>query len=127
MTVDHFADRLARVRRRFVSTIEGKVEDAYAAIPTFVGSVPAQAAAVAEAYRCMHGIVGIGPTVGFLASGRAARQVEDVLRLPYQDGRELTADEVAQLTQRLHALREAVSHELKFFHAAHSETVTPAT
>ena len=29
-------------------------------------------AAVGEAYRCMHGIVGVGPTVGFPSTGRAA-------------------------------------------------------
>ena len=65
MTMDPFADRLARVRQRFVSTLEGKIDDTCAALPTLGCDAPLAAAAVAEAYRCMHGIVGIGPTVGF--------------------------------------------------------------
>ncbi len=36
MTVDPFTDRLERVRNRFVSTLTGKIEDAYAA--TLTGS-----------------------------------------------------------------------------------------
>jgi hypothetical protein len=109
MTTDPFTERLARVRHRFVSTIKGKIDAAYAAIPQFSDAVPA----VAETYRCMHGIVGIGPTVGFPATGRAARNVEDVLRAPQQVGRGLTDDEVSVLKARLEALREAARRELQ--------------
>jgi hypothetical protein len=113
MTLDPFTDRLARVRRRFVSTLEGKIEGACAAIPQLSDGVPAAAPAVAEAYRCMHGIVGIGPTVGFPASGRAARDVEDLLRVPQRDKRGLTDDEIVTLKNRLQALREAATRELQ--------------
>ncbi|MGD0024763.1 MAG: hypothetical protein ABSC37_09080 [Xanthobacteraceae bacterium] len=68
---------------------EAKIDDTCAALPNLSGIAPPAAAAVAEAYRCMHGIVGIGPTVGFTATGRPADDVEDVLRSPYHDRRGL--------------------------------------
>jgi len=117
MSVDPFADRLAKVRQRFVSTIEKKIEDAYGAVPKLSAPVPTASTSVAEAYRCIHGIVGIGPTVGFPSTGRAARDVEDVLRSPHRDCRGLTAEEVALFLKRLHALRDAASLELDFFHS----------
>jgi hypothetical protein len=115
MTLDPYKDRLDRVRHRFVSTVEGKIEDAYSAIPKLSGVTSAAALAVDAAYRCMHGILGIGPTVGFPATGRAAHDVEDVLRLPQQDKRGLTDDEILTFQKRLHALREATSRELQSF------------
>jgi chemotaxis protein histidine kinase CheA len=122
MTVDAFADRLARVRHRFVSTLQGKIDDAYAAVPKLSDSAPEAAATVAEGNRCMHGIVGIGPTVGFPATGRAARDVEDVLREPYQNRRGLTDDEILKFKESLHALREAATRELKFVDAGLTST-----
>jgi len=118
MTSDPFADRLARVRHRFVSTLEGKIDDTCAAIASVSGVTPAAAAAVAEAYLCVHGMVGVAPTVGFPATGDAAHQVEDVLRAPYKTGRGLTADEISKLAPTLQALREAASRELQSFHPA---------
>jgi len=117
MTEDVFADRVAKVRRRFVSTLEAKIDDACAAIPKLCGVAPPAAAAVAEAYRCMHGIVGIGRTVGFPATGRAAHEVEDVLRPPYHAGRGLTADETSLLKSSLQALRAIAVRELQSFHS----------
>jgi chemotaxis protein histidine kinase CheA len=116
MNVDAFADRLAKVRHRFVSTIEGKIRDAFETVPRLAATAPAAAADVAAAYRAMHGIVGIGPSVGFAATGHAARQAEEVLRGPHRDGRGLTSDEMSLLMTRLHALRETASRELQFFH-----------
>jgi chemotaxis protein histidine kinase CheA len=117
MTVDAFADRLARVRQRFVSTLECKIDDAYKAIPILSAISPPAAAAVDETYRCMHGFVGIGPTVGFPATGHAAHDVEDVLRAPQHEHRGLSAEELMLFEKSLHALREAASRELKVFGA----------
>jgi chemotaxis protein histidine kinase CheA len=116
MTIDPFADRLARVRNRFVSTLASKIDDTYAVLPNLSAIAPAARACVTEVYTRMHGIVGIGPAVGFPATGRAAHDVEDVLRSPYRDGRGLTAEEIAALTDSLHALREIASCELQSFH-----------
>jgi chemotaxis protein histidine kinase CheA len=117
MTLDPYTDRFARVRQRFVSSLAGKIEDAFAAIPKLSDVASGAAPAVDAAYRCMHGILGIGPTLGFPATGRAAHDVEDVLRLPQQNKRGLTDDEILALKKRLHALREAASCELQSFHS----------
>jgi chemotaxis protein histidine kinase CheA len=116
MTLDPYTDRLARVRQRFVSSLEGKIEDTFAAIAKLSGAASAGAPAVDTAYRCMHGILGIGPTVGFPATARAAHDVEDVLRLAQRDKRGLTDAEALAFKQRLHALREAALCELQSFH-----------
>lgn len=117
MTVDPFTERLARVRHRFVSTLEGKIEQTRASIPVLAATVPDAASAVAEAYRCIHGIVGVGSIVGFPNTGQAARGVEDVLRPPYRSRRGLTADEVSVLKASLQALRDAASRELHSLHS----------
>jgi chemotaxis protein histidine kinase CheA len=117
MSVDPFTDRLARVRHRFVSTLEGKIDDAYAALAHLAEGAPGAPAAVAETYRSMHGIVGIGPTVGFPVTGRAAHDAEDVMRLAQQDKRGLNPAEIQSLKRRLHALQEAAGHELRSFYS----------
>jgi chemotaxis protein histidine kinase CheA len=113
MSSDPFADRVAAVRQRFVSTLEAKIDGTGAALPHLSGAEPEAAEVVAEAYRCMHGIVGIGRTVGFPAIGDAAHAVEDVLRLPYRASRGLTADEISRLEKSLSALREIAARELQ--------------
>jgi chemotaxis protein histidine kinase CheA len=114
MTVDPFADRVARVRSRFVSTLERKIDGSFAAVPKLYGDGSDATAAVGDAYRCLHGIVGIGPTVGFPETGRSAREAEDVLRAAQHDSRGLTADEVERFRKSLQALREAATRELQF-------------
>jgi Hpt domain len=116
MPVDAFADRLARVRHRFVSSLESKIEDAFAAIPKLTAAQPQSAATAAEKYRSMHSIVGVGPTVGFPGTGLAAREVEEVLRSPQTNGRGLTADELQLFKKRLHSLRETATRELQLFY-----------
>jgi chemotaxis protein histidine kinase CheA len=100
-----------------VSTLEGKIDGAAAATAKLSDELPAASATVAETYRCMHSIVGIGPTVGFPSTGHAARQVEDVLRSSYRDRRGLTSDEILLFTQRLQALRDAGARELQSFYS----------
>jgi hypothetical protein len=45
---------------------------------------------VCESYRHLHGICGIGPTVGFTATGEAARAAEVALMQAYRESRGLT-------------------------------------
>ncbi len=116
MSVDVFADRLARVRRRFVSTLQGRIDDTGAAIPKLGRSTAGAATAVGEAYRCMHGIVGVGPTVGFPATGRAAHDVEDLLRPAQNERRGLSDNEISTLRDRLLDLRAAVEREMQQFY-----------
>jgi chemotaxis protein histidine kinase CheA len=117
MTDDIFADRVAKVRQRFMSTLEAKIDETSASIPRLGGAMLGAdaAAAVAEAYRCMHGIVGIGRTVGFADVGSAAHVVEDVLRPPYHAGRGLTDEEISLLTSSLQSLRAVAARELQSF------------
>lgn len=113
MTVDPFAERLARVRQRFVTTLESKIESTYSELPKLAATTPAVATVVGEAYRRIHGIVGIGPTVGFAATGKAAREVEDVLVDPHRMGRGLQPREIEALRSALDALRETAQRELQ--------------
>jgi chemotaxis protein histidine kinase CheA len=107
MAVDPFIERLGRVRERFVSALEGKIEDTYSALSDLSE----------ETYRRIHGIVGIGPTVGFAATGRAARALETILLRPHEEERALTTQEIASFKEALHALRETAAQELQSFHS----------
>jgi chemotaxis protein histidine kinase CheA len=116
MSIDIFADRLARVRRRFASTLQGRIDDTSASLDKLAAKAPAAATAVGEVYRCVHGIVGVGPTVGFPATGRAAHGVEDVLRPAQNERRGLSADEMARVKERLIELRTAAEREMQDFY-----------
>jgi chemotaxis protein histidine kinase CheA len=113
MTADPFAERLARVRQRFVTTLESKIESTYCDLPKLAAAGAGGNDAIGEAYRRIHGIVGVGPTVGFAATGKAARTVEDVLVEPHRRGRGLQPREMAALRDALEMLREAAQQELQ--------------
>lgn len=126
MSLASFKDRLDRVRHRFVSTLESKIDDAYQSLSSLADVTPAAATSVEETYRSIHSVVGLGPTVGFPSITRAARGVEEVLRTPYEKQRGLTADEILVLKKQLHTLREAASRELQFFYP-HQAAAPPIT
>ena len=112
MSIDSYAERLAKVRHRFASTLEGKIKDTYVALPHLTGEGDAVADAVGETFRRIHGIAGIGNAVGFAATGRAARNVENVLLPAHYGCRGLKAEEVAALAKQLETLRDAAQREL---------------
>jgi chemotaxis protein histidine kinase CheA len=113
MAVDPYTVRLARVRERFVSAIESRIEDTYADLPKLSGEGRDVTDTLGETYRRIHGIVGIGPTVGFPATAKAAKTVENVLLGPYRDTRGLVSNEVDALKRALHVLREAARREIQ--------------
>jgi hypothetical protein len=117
MAVDPFTERLARVRERFVSALKSKIDDTYAAIPDLAGETADVIETVGETYRRIHGIVGIGATVGFVDTGRAARHLENILLAPHQAERGLTVEEIATFKKALHTLREAAAGELQSFYS----------
>jgi hypothetical protein len=113
MPTDPFTERLDRVRRRYVSTIESKIQDTYADLPNLVGDDPGVASTLEETYRRIHGIVGIGLAVGFAATGGAAKTVENVLFEPHRAARGLGPNEVDALKQALDVLRDTVQRDLQ--------------
>jgi hypothetical protein len=113
VAIDPFEERLARVRYRFASTLEGKIEDVYTDLPSMSGEGGGVIEAIEASYRRIHGICGIGPTVGFVQTGRIAREVEAILLEAYRVHRGLTLTEVASFRKKLHMLRETAKSELQ--------------
>jgi len=109
VSADVFAERLAKVRNRFKSALPGNIAANDAALPQLAESVEA----VAETYRRLHGMAGTGPTIGFAATGQAARAAENVLIEAYRGARALTSDETASLKEALVVLRDAAQSELQ--------------
>jgi hypothetical protein len=109
----HFTERFARVRHRFVSSLESKIDSVYAALPKLSGEGTAVAEIVDENYRRIHDIVGVSPSVGFFATGRVARTVENILIPARCARRGLKSDEINSLKNALHALRETSHQELQ--------------
>lgn len=118
MAVDPYAERLARVRQRFVAGLESKIEDTYRSLPHLSATAPDGLEAVEETYRRIHSLVGIGPTVGFARTGRAARSVENILMLPQEAKRGLNDQEIDSFKKALHALRETATSELQTFYTS---------
>jgi chemotaxis protein histidine kinase CheA len=112
MSVDQFAERLAKVRQRFASTLNGKIKDTYVALPQLSGTGDDLVEVLGETYRRIHSIAGIGKAVGFSATGSAARNVENVLMPAHFAGRALEADEVVALKKELQTLRDVAQREL---------------
>jgi chemotaxis protein histidine kinase CheA len=117
MAVDPFTVRLSSVRERFISALESKIEDTYAAVPDLSGDKSDAVETVEEIYRRIHSIVGIGSTVGFVSTGRAARSVENILLPPHRAERGMTGEEIELFRKALHALREAATRELQSFYS----------
>ena len=113
MQPDHFNDRLEVVRKRFASSLEGKINDTYADLPQLSDGGASAFDALANAYRRIHGICGVGRAVGFAATGLAAKDVEDVLVEAYRGQRGLSAGEIARLEKTLGALAAAAQAELR--------------
>ncbi|HTS41112.1 MAG TPA: Hpt domain-containing protein [Xanthobacteraceae bacterium] len=115
MAIVPCSERLARVRRRFASSLEDRILDTYAALPKLAGEGAAVMDIIARSYRRIHDIVGVGPTVGFSDTSRAARAVENVLLPAQSAGRGLNAEEIDRLKIALQALREVSRREMHSF------------
>jgi len=72
MHVDQFEVRLARVRHRFATALESKISDAVVSADHMTHDGHSALEYVSKSYRELHNICGIGPTVGFTATGDAA-------------------------------------------------------
>jgi hypothetical protein len=108
---DEFAERLAVIRKRFASKLTNRIKETDAALPTLAGDTPAVIEAVAITHRCIHELCGIGATVGFNATGQAARTMERILLAATRSNRGLTSDEITSLQAGLVVLRGAAQSD----------------
>jgi hypothetical protein len=113
MHADQFEIRLARVRHRFATTLESKIQDAVVSADRMTRGQGGLTKQISNSYRDLHGICGVGPTVGFSATGEAARAAEVALMQAYRESRGLTEPELFNLKKALERLRVAASSELR--------------
>ena len=111
MTSDLFAERFAAVRERFAAKLDSRIDEIEATVRA-LGREGSQET-LAHAHRRAHDLCGVGPTMGFVAIGKAARAIEQVLLAALKSGRALTAQEIAQLTEGVAQLRSAAVAETR--------------
>jgi hypothetical protein len=116
MYADLFERRLARVRHRFAATLESKITDTVVSANLMSRGGDSVIKRVSDSYRDLHGICGIGPTVGFTATGEAARAAESALMQAHRERRALTEPEVLSLKKALYQLRLAAASELRLMY-----------
>ena len=112
MQLDQYQRRLDGVRQRFASSLESKINDTFAELPSLSGGGPNAFDAVATVYRRIHGLCGLGKAVGFAATGRAAKDVENVLIAAYRGQRGLGAAEMMRFQKALGELAAVAQAEL---------------
>ncbi|MEX0752041.1 MAG: hypothetical protein WD073_03850 [Xanthobacteraceae bacterium] len=113
MQPDPFVERLAKIRQRFACTLAHKIDGAQEALPRLSGGDAAAVTLVADTYQQIHSISGVGATVGFAATGRAARGAEEFLVSAYREKRALTSEEAKSLQGALAALKAEAELELR--------------
>jgi hypothetical protein len=113
LEVDEFNERLARIHQRFAATLQTKVDDNFAALPKMSEQGAEAVETIVVTHRKLHDMCGIAPSIGFYATGQAARAAETVLREPAKTRRPLTADEVLAIIADLDRLRAAAQSDLE--------------
>ena len=108
---DLFAERLAMVRQRFAAKLDARIDEIEATVPELARDGSRET--LARAHRRAHDLCGVGPTMGFVATGQAARSIERVLLEAVKAGRSLTEDEVARVRDGIALLRSAASAETR--------------
>lgn len=113
MYSDLFEVRVARVRHRFATTLENKIETTMVSADRLGRNEGSAVKYVSDSYRHLHSIYGVGATVGFAATGEAAHAAETALMQAYREGRDLTAQELLLLKRALARLRDIAASELR--------------
>ena len=104
---DLFAERFAAVRARFAAKLDSRIDEIETAMQEFTRDRAAET--LARAHRRAHDLCGVGPTMGFVATGSAARAIEQVMLAAIKANRPLSDDEFEKVTDGLVALRAAAS------------------
>ena len=113
MAADEFSERLARIRQRFAAALPGKIDDSIAALPKMSYADPEAIETIVVVHRKLHEMCGVAPSIGFPATGKAARAAESVLRAPAKSKRPLTSGEIAAFMTEIDGLRSAAQSELQ--------------
>lgn len=100
-----YAARIAEIRTRFSKRLDTEITATGAALEELTGSSEDVACAVAVVYRRFHSVCGIGGTLGFGETGKAARRLDAILVGPYRDHRGLNRDEIDRLREGLESIR----------------------
>ena len=116
MHVDQFEMRVARVRHRFAAALEDKIRNTIVAADHISRGADDAIKYISESYRSLHGICGVGATVGFAATGEAAHAAETALIQAYHETRRLTERELLGLKRALEALRVVAAAELRLMY-----------
>jgi HPt (histidine-containing phosphotransfer) domain-containing protein len=116
MPNDEFEARLARVRHRFATTLESKISNAVVSADRMTRGDNRAFECVSDSYRHLHSISGIGPTVGFTATGEAAHAAKAALIQAYLEKRRPTEGEVNSLKKGLAKLRLTAASELRLMY-----------
>jgi len=113
MYTDHFEARIAKVRHRFAIALESKITDALVFADRIARGEDRDCKLVSDSYRHLHSICGIGPTVGFAATGEAARAAESTILRALHEKRQPTEKEIVNLKKALAQLRTTAASELR--------------
>jgi len=111
-TETEFAARIDTIRARVALRLADKILQTDTSLSQMTGDGSDAVDAVATAYRWLHDVSGIGPTVGFEATGRLARSCATVLLSPFRARRGLSPDELALLTESFESLRITALNEI---------------
>jgi chemotaxis protein histidine kinase CheA len=113
MYTDRFEMCVTKVRHRFATTLESKIQTTMVSADRMSRGDGGVTEYVADAYRHLHGIYGIGAAVGFAATGEAAHAAEAALLEAYHEQRGLSETEVRSLKRALARLRIVAASELR--------------
>jgi hypothetical protein len=111
MADDQFTERVASVRQRFAAKLISRIAEIDASLQTCGGQ--SASARLFTAHLELLDLGGNGPTLGFVATGQAARACEAILQLPRRDKRGLNEQELAALRKEMIALHAAAQKDLQ--------------
>jgi hypothetical protein len=107
---DVFAERVAAVRQRFAAKLAVRIDVIASAMPQPGREVGLPALVLA--HREAHGLCGVGQTLGFIETGKAARSIERLLVAAVRTDRTLTNDEIPRLREGIALLRSTATAEM---------------
>ncbi|MGZ3411055.1 MAG: Hpt domain-containing protein [Xanthobacteraceae bacterium] len=109
MFSDVVTERIAMVRRRFAANLDEYLDEITS--PLLPGGETGLSI-LAQAYQRAHKLCGVGPILGFVATGKRARAIERLLRPAVKARRPLNSEEIQLLRERIAQLRSVAAAEI---------------